>query len=532
LRLGVWVTSAALVACTAQAPLAPLPSVPLSPGVPRAPVHTAVSAPARAEPALAPRATSPDSEALAAQSLPAVSLGEIGSEGPVRLLEASSSGAWVALCDGEPRAAKLVLGSGTGEPLDELLAHDPSGRYLVARLAGRAVLLDAISGTRVDLSELGADLRRARADYAEHRALSFDADGRYLAYLRITSGPRAIVVRELATGRERSFAAGPGEIWSLRLSADARWVSFEAIREDTNHNGKLDWPAPEDVSRSRPCDEPLLPKLRSFGYQGRGDATVRGVVALDAGAVRDVPDLVTPLGSALLLRTADGALSLERAGKRSPLAPSSCSGRVLFADAGRELVLAACAPPPPKKVRGRPLPPPSGKREVWLFGAGYAKSLSRELYETSIDRDATLGTRLVPLYPGSEAGVLDLERRELLPLSPGSRVLATSGALAVVWRGSELLRYDAETKTEQLLARGVLKNPDFLQSGSTILLSPFVVVGARAPALMSPGPALALTAGGMVLLPSSRRATSAEVAIEGPLHWADARLAPPDGPPR
>jgi hypothetical protein len=521
------VASVLLVACAGQAPLAPLPHVPapLLSGEP-----PAVKARASEAPLVTQRSSVEPSAAIA--SLPAVSQGDIGGAGPLRLLDASASGAWVALCDGQPKTAKLVLGSGNGEEIDDLLARDASGRYVVVLKAGQALLIDASSGTRVDLSELGADIRRLRADYAEHRSLSFDARSQYLAYLKHTGHTATVVVRELAGGRERSFAAGPGELLSLRLSADARYVSFEALREDSNHNGKLDWPTPEDITHGSVCDKPALPRLRSFAYQGRGDAVVRGVIALDSGSVRDVPELVTPLGSSLLLRTVDGSLLLERSGKRSQLAPAGCAGRVLFADADRELVLAACTPPPPKKARGAPTPPPTGKREVWLFGAGYAKNLKSELYETSTDRDAVIGARLVPVYPGSEASLLDLERRELLPLATGSRVLMTSGQVAVIWQGSDLYRYDAGNKSQERLAHGVHKNPDFLQTGPAILLSPFVIVGGSAPALLSPGPALALTAGGMVLVPSSRRAAPSQVAIEGPLHWLDARLPPPDGPPR
>ena len=493
---------------------------------PAPPIATLTPPPSAPLPAPPPR--------LPPAPLPAVPVGDIGSDGPVRLLAASNGGAWVALCDGAPATAKLVLGTGLGEPIDDVLARDASGRYVVVARERSAFLVDAVNGTRVDLGELGADLRRLRADYAEHRSLSFDPGGHYLAYLRKTASAPAIIVRELATGSERAFAAGPGDVLSLRLSADARYVSFEALREDTNHNGKLDWPAPEETARPSGCDRPALPRLRSFGYQGRGDAVTRGVVALDTGAVRDVQDLVTPLGASLLVREADGALRLDRAGKRSQLAPASCSARVLFADAERELVLAACAPPPPKKLKGHAPPPPTFKREVWLFGAGYAKSLERELYETTIDREAVTGTRLVPLYPGSEAGLVDLERRELLPLPAGSRVLASSGAAAVIWRESDLYRYDAQTRSEERLAHGVLKNPDLLRSGGSILLSPFVIVGGSGPALTSPEGALALTASGMVLTGASRPPAGAHGSggIQGPLHWLDAKVPAPDGPPR
>jgi hypothetical protein len=463
----------------------------------------------------------------------AVSLGDIGSGGPGQLLATSSSGAWVALCDGEPKIAKLVIGSGSGVPIDELLAQDASGRYVVMTSQGVAELLDSTTSSRVNLTELGADVRRLRADYAEHRTLSFDPSGRYLAYVRKQGAAALVVVRKLETGSEQTFATGAGEVLRLRLSADARFVTFEALREDTNKNGKLDFPAPEEPPRKNSCEKPGLPRFRSFAYQGRGDTPTRAVGSLTDGSVHDVPDLVTPLGQSLLVRESDGSLRLEHAGKRAPFAPASCAARVLFADAERGLVLASCTPPPPKKTRGVPLPPASGKREVWLFGSGLAKSLQSELYETNTDRDSTVGTRLVPLYPGSEASLLDLERREVLPLAAGSRVLTTNGAAALVWRDSDLYRYDAETKHEERLAHGVLKNPDLLQAGSAVLLSPFVVVGVSAPALESPPHALALSSGGFVLTGNiGENAESSNGGFQGPLHWVDARLPPPDGPSR
>jgi hypothetical protein len=524
----------ALLACAGQAPLA-LPAT-----LPQAALLAPKPAPAASAAALLSSVKStPVAPAPAAtpEALP-VSLGDIGASGPVQLLGTSASGAWVALCGGPEKTAKLVLGSGSGEAIDDVLAQAPSGRYVVALRDGAALLIDAVTGTRVNLSELGADVRRVRADYAEHRTLSFDARGQYLAYLRTKAAGSQIVVRTLEDGSEQVVAPGPGDVFRLKLSTDARYVTFDVLRDDTNHNGKLDWPAPEEPPRKGACERPSLPKFRSFAYQGRGDALTHAAIAIATGASRDVPELVTPLGPSLLVREADGSLRLDQAGKRTPLSPASCSGRVLFADAERGLVLATCAPtPPPKKSRAAA--PPSGKREVWLFGNGYAKNLQSELYETSTDRDASLGVRLVPLYPGSDASVLDLERREVLPLPPGSRVVASSGALALIWRGSELYRYDALSKTEQPLARGVLKNPELLQAGSSVLLSPFVIIGCEGPALASPARPLALSTSGFVLTAAGGGSGGVpapvglpEGAIQGPLHWVDAKVPPPDGPPR
>lgn len=510
--------AATLLSCTTVAPLAPAPVVFRSPPANHAPTGGAL--PRTAAPALP---TSPSLE----PALPrAVSVGDIGVSGAVTLLAASASASWVALCQGQPPTASLVLGSGTGEAIDALLAHDASGRHVVVLQGATATLIDTLAGTRVDLSELGADVRRAKQDYGRHRSLGFDATGQHLAYLRKQGTQTQIVVRELPSGSERVFPSGAGEIFQLRLSADARYVTYDAVREDTTHNGKLDWPVPEEPSARGACHGFGPPKLRSYAYLGRGDATTRGAVSLADGAVRDLPDLLMPLGSRLLVREADGSLRLELAGKRSPFAPASCAGRVLFADAAREQALVTCA-----------LPKKPGKREVWLFASGYSKNLQSELYETSTDREAVSGVRLVPLYPGSDASLVDLERREVLPLAAGSRVIQTTGSLALVWRGNELFSYDAQQRKEQRLAQGVLKNPDLLQTGPAVLLSPFVVLGGAAPVLESPtAQPLALASSGHVLAGSQAEPPGAAAAppssIQGPLHWLDARLPPPDGPPR
>lgn len=514
-RLRVCGAACALLSCTTVAPLAPPPVkfVPPAATAPKRVSPAPESAPAAPSPAL----TAP----LPTPAGPAVSQGDIGSAGPVSVLATSPSASWVALCQGKPKTASLVLGSGTGEPVDAVLAHDATGRYVVAQRGAQVSLIDATTATRVDLSALGADARRAKQDYRQHRALSFDASGRHLAYLRRQSEQTQIVVRNLPGGSERSFSPGGGEVFQLRLSADARYVALDMLRDDTTRNGKLDWPVPEEKSQAV-CGDSLLPKLRSYAHWGRGDAVTRAVISLADGKARDLPELVVPLGTRLLVREADGSLRLDLDGKRSPFAPAACAGRVLFADAEREQALVTCS-----------LPKKPGKREVWLFANGYAKSLQSELYETSSDREAVLGVRLVPLYAGSEAALVDLERREVLPLSAGSRVVQTNGALALLWRGSELFSYDAQAKREQRLAQGVLKNPDLLRAGTAALLSPFVVLGAAAPALASPTPTpLAIASSGHVLSGSLSAEPMATPAIQGPLHWLDARLPPPDGPPR
>jgi len=525
LRIGASVAAILLSACASRRPF-PVPDLPRAAfAAPGARTRDDTPVP-RAEPS----ASSPPTEAASASpgTLPEVSLGEIGSPGELRLLASSSRGAWVAFCSSDDKTPRLVLGSGTGEPVDDVLAQDPSGRYVVVARGNGADLIDAGTSSRVDLGELGADVRRARTDYAEHRTLSFDPTGRFLSYLRRRDDRSSIVVRELSSGTERAFSAGPGDVFRLHLSADGRYVTFDALREDTNHNGKLDWPVPEERGFV-PCNSRDLPKFRSFAYQARGDAVTRAALDLADGSVRDVPGLLTPLAAGLLVRDVDGSLELEQNGKHTPLAPATCDARVLFADAERSLVLAACTPPPPPPRKPGHLPPaPTGKRDVWLFGPGFAKNLQSELYETTTDREATIGARLVPLYPGASAGLVDLERRELLPLSPGSRVIATHGSAALIWRDADLFSYDAQTKSERRLSHGVLKNPDLMHAGGAVLLSPFVVVDLDGPALSAPPRPLALAANGYVLTDSGDNPAGPLTGpIRGPLHWVQPTVLGP-----
>lgn len=437
---------------------------------------------------------------------------EIGSAGPVRVLAAASNARWVALCQGEPQEARLFVGERAGERFERLLAHDVTGRYVALEAGSQAWLIDTYGSNRFSLSDAGADVRRARADFAPHRSLSFDAQGEHLAYLRRGTAGTEIVVRRLSDGTEHSCSAGPGDIYSLRIAADASLVSFEALRRDSNGNGKLDWPAPEDTA---PACAPH--SLRFRAYADRADAPVRGICKLGEAFARDVPELVYPLGDALLTRRVNGDLTLSAGSGLSSMAPAACNGRVLFAEEARQLLLVACE-----------LPKKPGKREVWLTGPTLAKNLKVEVAATEVDRQPVRNARLVPLYPGAESTLLDLDTRELIPLEAGTRVLAVDGADALLWRGDEIWTISADTKRKQRLASGVVAVPSFLASDHYVLLSPFLVTRPSGPSFELTDEAhLALSSTGHVL--TGATAPRADGSIQGPLRWRDARVPSLDG---
>ena len=196
------------------------------------------------------------------------------------------------------------------------------------------------------------------------------------------------------------------------------------------------------------------------------------------------------------------------------LRAGDCAGRVLFADADRELLLIACT--------GGKNPQ---RAAVELVGPGSRLELGVELQPTAIDRWPERAARLHPLYPGSEALLVDLELRTKHPLAPGDQVLLTEGARALVRRGRKLLFFDADSRSEIALSGDVPRLPNVLVASPLAMVGGRVFDVARGIELGAGSErALALTPVGEVLTAEGGPATTTALA-RGPLRWT--QVAPP-----
>jgi hypothetical protein len=137
----------------------------------------------------------------------------------------------------------------------------------------------------------------------------------------------------------------------------------------------------------------------------------------------------------------------------------------------------------------------------------------------AMDRWPDAPTRLVPLYPGSEVMLLDLDTKKLVALRPGDRVLATSGTRALVRRDKTLVWLDATSGAEtpvlsdiEPFATLVVEGPLVAVGGAVVDASLGVALGRVA------GRPLALTPTGDVLLAEGAPA-SADAFARGPLRW-------------
>ncbi len=501
-------------------------SAPPPPTVPRGDAATAD----RANPAASAGKSQakPNSQASPSRpSAPPPPADAIGTGDPVVLDAASPQGSWVVACqaredtDGDgairvnvgPRGELtgddlrpyLMLGKGPGRPIDEWIAADPTGRWLVLREEGRPWLIDTLGDGRVDLAALGADSRADALPYADHRSFSFDGAGTKLAYVRAIDDSRAVVVvRTLEGGSERIVDPGPGKLWRATIDMTGNWVVVEMITEDTSGNGRLGWPVPERQLLPHRCGGPVP---RFAAWQDRGDQPATLVAPASGGRTKLISSLVAPLRNRLLVRLPGGEIYVRNwKGKRERLGGGECLGHLVHADVDRELALFAC-----EQEEGRPL--------LELRGPGYRHQLEIPVAGQAVQTWPTASPRLVPVYPGQDALLVDFEKKRTVALEPRDSVLLVAGSRALVRRADNLLLIDVDTKVERPLAALPDPLPDVRLQPPVAVVSPFVIDLERARVLgTEAGRPLAVTRDGHVLVALGRDASADAVAL-GPLLW-------------
>jgi hypothetical protein len=457
--------------------------------------------------------------------------GPIAGEGPLLLEAAASNGRWLAVCqarrdsdgDGKLRVSFGARGEARGDVLERylitpsaeiasegLLGASPDGRYALLLQRGALVLWDSQSAQGLDLSQLGADAGLSAESFAELRSAAFDANSERLLYLRPgNTGPR-VVVRDLRDGTEQRFDPGPGPIWRARLAPSGTLAVLEMMTEDSNGNGRADFPAPF-LAAPRAC---AASPGRFHTFVDRGDRAETVLLPLNGAPAIHNPDLMMPLANALLLRDPSGALLLERAGKKRVLEPAACKGRIVHADASRELFIIGCA----QKKK-------TGHVSLELVTAKERVPLGIELASIELDREASDSPRLVALYPGTDTVLFDADHRDLHALQPGDVVLATRAGRALVRRSKALLFYDADTRSELPIPISPDKYPEVLVTQPFAFVSPVLVDLETAQVVgVSQERPLALSSQGQLLLSDGESASSG--LVNGPLHWSTPRVSP------
>ncbi|MCP3136847.1 hypothetical protein [Pyxidicoccus xibeiensis] len=357
--------------------------------------------------------------------------GDYGTEHPFVLQGAAEDGRWLIGCQaredttgdgsidvgfghhgsliGDALRPYLFLEPGPGIPIDEVLAEDPTGRYLALVRDGTLRLFD--TNTREEQVLASGVPLDTESPQPPARA-AFSGDGTRLLFLRPEGAKRVAVVRELAAGTERVLDAGGGLLGQALLDSSGQWAVFDVVAKDTDGDGKLTWPQERTTLASALCRGPVS---SSSHYGWQGDMPVRRFRRVEGGLLREGDDILQPFGGGLLRRAPDRAILFEHAdGRRESWVPADCNGEVLYADAQRQQLLVACA-----------VLEPSWPLE--LHGAGVHQSLGwRVPAERERSRPWGRNVRLVAVkafssnQPKDVPVAIDLARRTVQPLPVAS----------------------------------------------------------------------------------------------------------------
>jgi hypothetical protein len=405
---------------------------------------------------------------------------------------------------GDELRSYLIIGSGAGTEIGELLAFASSSGWLVVRSGRTLRLLHAASGAELDLRSDTLDHRDDGIAYGTHRTLSFDHSGRRLLYVKRSASGVRIVVRDLVASTETEFDPGTGELWRAEFDPTGHWLVARMIPNDTNGNGRLEWPVGTPSDRWR-CRGPIP---RFDAWTAHGDAVELRVTPLAGGTLRAVPGLVAPCGPWLLVRDDKNALYAESGATRELLSRSACGARVVHADCSRGALLVACSA---SKQRRPPLE---------LLGKGFQQPLALDLAPGTRDRwpEAPSLPRYVPITAGAVPAVIDFEQKRAALGKPGDVPLFGSDAHALFRRGSELVVWNRGAG-ERKLGDGLDPVGDLLRTGGVALVAPFVVDLERGELLGRVNArALALATSGHVLVATGRQPDARGLAL-GPLSW-------------
>jgi hypothetical protein len=468
----------------------------------------------------------------------------IGTAHPALLLATAPDASWTALCQarsdadkdgrialragahgalsGDRARAYFVVGRGVGSSIDELLAFAPGGRFAAVRRGERLWLVDASRGSEIELGGGVADLASDGVPFRHHRSVAFDSAGARLLYLRHGSTEREVVVRDLASGNEHVVRAGAGEILRAEFAGDASWLVLHAVADDTDGNGRLEWPSPRVALNAAQCTST---NTRYPVWQPRGDVPRTRVARVFGTHFEDAGGFVAVLGAGFVARepserlvwraargSGDVGVDAGSTPRDTELAPASCAARVVFVDAAREALVIGCSAAGPRWP-------------LRLVARGYSAELGIDLAPTELLRPCETAPRLLALYPGQGSVLLDLERRLLVALQPGDLVLCTHGKIALVQHARELWIFDVESGARTLLTGDLAAQPDVLLNAPVVYVSPWVVDVSRGKLLgrfHDSQPPLAVARDGRLLTWASQGASGADLPL-GPLRWSPPR---------
>jgi hypothetical protein len=265
----------------------------------------------------------------------------LGTPHPVQLIAAAESGRWVVACQarsdtdgrdgihvtlgqhgdihGDAMVPYVFRGGGDGHAIDDFVGASRDERWLVVLRKGKLVLVDDVAGAETTIVD--ADTRPDQRGHA--RDATFDHSSKRLVYFRPAADAAHIVVRDLERQREREVVIPKIIAWRVAPESIGSWARVMFVREDTDHNGRLDWPS---VHTNAPLGQACTGEPASYSTFGAGgDEIHEAWINLENGEVRDNKSILAHVDDDEIVKAPDRAIRVGA----TTIVPAGCDGELL-----------------------------------------------------------------------------------------------------------------------------------------------------------------------------------------------------------
>jgi hypothetical protein len=359
---------------------------------------------------------------------------------------------------------QLTLAIGTERiDIDELLAVDPQGRFVVTLEDGAPLLRDTSLHKAFPLTALGIDL--ARDALPDHRSMAFSLDGTELALLTTLGGadPKVQILNLTAPdplAAVRSVPLGPVRVWRVTAEADLFVVTSVTTSTAAGSKGP-GWPVRSWSEPTLRCARSTYDAFTRVSGPLRDPTLTHTLVRRSQTSAEPAPGFVMATNGSWVRREDDGRLLLVQGKQQRQLASASCGGRILGADPRTGWFLISCeeyrpikgeAPKPSPKKKP---PPPKTRFPVYLLKPGVVRDVDLEIMRFGVDVPPVPGQRFTAVR--SEAGLLlvDFAKGRAELLGTGDRLLLTTGTDVLLASSGKIVRW-ADGKRQELGPMGAL----------------------------------------------------------------------------
>jgi hypothetical protein len=387
--------------------------------------------------------------------------------------------------------------------VDSLAAASPDGRYIVVISASSGPQLIDTAANRIEsLASLDLDMR-ADVTLGDLRSIAFSPDSTLLALLVHEKQPR-IIVRNLQTNTQSEVVPVGNAVWRIGFDASTKYVVASEIVDDTNGNGRRDWPYPERKSRESRC---MAPIPAHAAYYPTGDIAETSIAPVRGGPARMLAGFVAAIGQSLVVKLPGGGLSAIEGTRTKAFSSPDCDAQILAVAPASGRIVTGCRD-------GK------GRSDVEVDSAQGYKRLAFDVPSSSVDWVVPQNSRYVAFYSGAQSVLVDVSEERVLPLMDRDQVLAQGQSGVLVRRGNEIVLFYPKTQASVSLLGSVVPGTRIVvgehvvQAGNTVVSAD---QGRVLGTLAKPAMAIASNGCGLVSL---GQASAGDRIARGPLSWS------------